>query len=349
MRLALTLAALLAMLPSPARAAADDAVAALADAEARVARVGMALALANRPWCADLAPHPGWLLSDPSLYAPGARDAAQRLYGAPMGDGALPFIAAVAPGGAADRAGLRRGMALRRIGTADLSQPPGPDRFARIALAEAAVASPATGTALEVEDGNGVVHHLSADAACASTLRVEASDRPTAGADGRLILISAALVSFAGDDAELATVIAHELAHNILRHRTQLDDARLPASRRGLTRRQKAMVRATEADADRLSVWLMARAGYDPHAALRFWDRYGTRRGAPLFHAATHARWRDRRAMIASEIAAMTAALGADPAARPPLLGAPATLGQATAAPYLMASADRRTTDRNSP
>src|SRR3546814_14345684 len=62
-------------------------------------------------------------------------------------------------------------------------------------------------------------------AGCASDFRVEARDTESGAADGRLVLISAGLAAFAADDDELAAAVAHELAHNILRHRERLDAA----------------------------------------------------------------------------------------------------------------------------
>jgi predicted Zn-dependent protease len=46
------------------------------------------------------------------------------------------------------------------------------------------------------------------------------------------------------------------------------------------------VIKATEAEADRLSVWLMANAGYDPEAAISFWERYGKATGPGHFQRA---------------------------------------------------------------
>src|SRR3546814_17247433 len=62
------------------------------------------------------------------------------------------------------------------------------------------------------------------------------------------------LVDFSPDDAELAAAIAHELAHNILRHRARLDAAGVD---RGLAKqfgRNARMFKQTEIEADRPSV-----------------------------------------------------------------------------------------------
>src|SRR3546814_2842022 len=68
------------------------------------------------------------------------------------------------------------------------------------------------------------------------------------------------------------------------------------------------MFKQTEIEADRLSVWLLAGAGYDPAAAARFWSRFGQRKGRPLFQASTHPSWRDRVAALEAEAATIAAA-----------------------------------------
>src|SRR3546814_9337771 len=92
----------------------------------------------------------------------------------------------------------------------------------------------------------------------------------------------------------LAAAVAHELAHNILRHRERLDAADVD---RGLFKgfgRSARLFRQTEVEADRLSVWLMRGAGYDPQAAVRLWGRFGTRGGPVLIQPSTHPPRRDR-------------------------------------------------------
>ena len=72
------------------------------------------------------------------------------------------------------------------------------------------------------------------------------------------------------------------------------------STRRGVRRgflgnfgRNARRIRETEIEADRLSVYLMERAGYDPQAAVRFWSRFG-RRGLNFLGSPTHPNWRPR-------------------------------------------------------
>src|SRR3546814_9543762 len=109
-------------------------------------------------------------------------------------------------------------------------------------------------------------------------------------------------------------------------HRERLDAADVD---RGLFKgfgRSARLFRQTEVEADRLSVWLMRGAGYDPQAAVRFWGRFGTRGGPVLIQPGTHPRWRDRVRSIEEEIAAIRAADAAGRPLEPPLIAAPPPL-----------------------
>lgn len=76
------------------------------------------------------------------------------------------------------------------------------------------------------------------------------------------------------DANTVAIVVAHEMAHNILHHYDQLRRARSCRADANESRR-------TEAEADRLSVALLANAGYDPMLPVRFW--HGRTGGLQLF------------------------------------------------------------------
>jgi predicted Zn-dependent protease len=123
--------------------------------------------------------------------------------------------------------------------------------------------------------------------------------------DGRIEVTAGTLI-FVHGEAELAAVIAHEMAHVYCRHGWQrsleswavvlaggalgavlaaqgndastalgsASGAILTISLTALTARQ----RDQEYEADRVSLDLMRRAGYSPEAAVRFWQRYTTAR-----------------------------------------------------------------------
>ena len=67
----------------------------------------------------------------------------------------------------------------------------------------------------------------------------------------------------------LAAVLAHEFAHNVLKHR---------AWHEANGGRKRASVRLTEREADRLSPWLLANAGLDPRGGVEFFKGEGCER-----------------------------------------------------------------------
>ncbi|MDR7058645.1 MULTISPECIES: M48 family metallopeptidase [unclassified Sphingopyxis] len=298
--------------------------AALAATEARVATIGFRLTTANAAWCPVRQPQFGWIWGDPRLYAADRRTEALAAYGAV--DQLHPYIAALAPHSPAASAGMKVGTPVTAIADAPVPDGIGDHPFARITAIEGSMAALPVDTAIALHVGAGRIVSLTPVAGCVSDFRVEANERPAAVADGRMVLVNQGLADFAADDAELAAAIAHELAHNILRHRARLDAAGVD---RGLGKqfgRNARLFKQTEVEADRLSVWLLAGAGYDPAAAGRFWSRFGQRKGRPMFQASTHPNWRDRVASLGAEAAAIASLRKAGQPLHPPLVGAPPPL-----------------------
>jgi len=157
-----------------------------------------------------------------------------------------------------------------------------------------------------------------AERGCTSRFLILPSRQRNAFANGRSVQITSRLAEEARREDELAAVLAHEFAHHVLRHRARLDAAGVERGLLGNFGRNARLIRETEEEADRLSVWLLARAGYDPAAAVRFWSWFG-RRGFNMLGSPTHGGWRGRVARMEAEIAAMRAA-GANgrPAFLPP-------------------------------
>ncbi|MFN3724708.1 MAG: M48 family metalloprotease [Allosphingosinicella sp.] len=155
---------------------------------------------------------------------------------------------------------------------------------------------------LEIRRGGHVLPiEVSAALGCASRFQVAPSTRLNALADGRYVQLTSALVAAVPDEAELAGLIAHEMAHNILSHRARLNAAGID---RGLLQhfgRNARLTRDTEREADRFAVYLLVRAGYDPAALIRVWRRVAPREGAMF--GGTHPSWSERIAIVRAEIA----------------------------------------------
>ena len=295
---ALAAAALLAAVPALA-APAQPGLRAQLDAfqalDARVQSVAWRLIRDNAPYCREVAPRIGLTVFDAAGFGDPA--AVRVALGLP-GDIA---VEAVADGSPAQRAGLRPWLSLRAIADEPVSALPAvkASDYARlIGLHDRVDAALLASGSVSLTDAAGGEIIVGGEPACVTRFELLSSGSKAA-ADGKRVVIGRKLVEALPEDELLAAALAHELAHNLLGHRARLD-----ASGRSWSK-----VKATEREADRLSVWLLANAGYDPLAAARFFERWGPRFDLGLFATPDHDGWKSRITQISTEIAAMRAAM----------------------------------------
>lgn len=282
--------------------ASDDGVAALRQLQAldqRVTSVGYRLATAAVGFCAEPVPLPGIEVHDLSLYGGVSRDDARRAFG--LGD--APQVMAVAAGSPLARVGLEPGDTLVAIGAAP---PPGGSGLDRVERIDAALDAEARDGTIDLTVGHGGAQralHAALEKGCPSRFIVRVADSAEAEADGHYVEITSGYVALADSDDALALVLAHELAHNILGHRARLEQQGV---RYGIARhfgRNARLIRETETEADRLSVDLAARAGFDVARAIAFRERQWRGLAETLLRSPTHPSPRGRLATLRAEYA----------------------------------------------
>lgn len=173
-----------------------------------------------------------------------------------------------------------------------------------------------------VRDGQAMAVELSPMAACPSRFETEVDNDVSAAADGDMVAVSLGMMERAQNDEGLAAIVAHEIAHNILRHRERLGGAK--AGILGPLGKGAARVKRSEYEADSLSVWLLANADHDLDAVLAFWTDFATSRNLGIFSDGTHPGARARIENLKREMAAIRTAPPGDNGIRvPPILSAP--------------------------
>lgn len=305
--------------PSPAQVAGDAGMRTLQAADARVATVAYRLATANLALCAKRTGWAGFTLHHMGQYDGAYRTAAQATFAL---DARYPAILALVPHSPAAQAGIRADETVSAIGELSLETPiPAKGRRSYTQVDEAlrrvetALAAPETTVTLGIGPEARTVP-LRPVAGCASRVEMLPGAGLNAGADGKIVQIDGALVEFTTDDDELAVIIAHEMAHNILEHRDRLDAQKVARGLFSMFGKNASRIRRTEEEADHFGLYLAARAGYDITRGAAFWRRYARRNFLSFLSAPTHPSIGQRIAKVEE----ITAEIDAKRAAGLPLL-----------------------------
>lgn len=219
-------------------------------------------------------------------------------------------IMQVLEGSGAMRAGLRRGDQLQAIEGQPL--PIGPRAEAEAARLVGPLMKSSTELDVKVlRDGSPQVFKVPLTTACAFTVDIGNAAHVNAYADGRRIMVTGGMLD-ALSDAELAVILAREMAHNVQRHaRTMQTSATVAGVIDALLQPRpdlsgfagSAGIRPMDAkldqEADLLALYLLARAGQDTTAAPATLERLAQRYPASVANSYTALHpWTEERAAL---------------------------------------------------
>jgi hypothetical protein len=194
-------------------------------------------------------------------------------------------VTGVLLGSGAAHAGLKRGDLL--VAAEGKQLPTGANASSLAgAVFGPLVSSKATINMTVQRDGKTLQIPVPVTRACGFGVELGNSDNINAYADGNRILITRGMMNFAGTNDELAYVMAHGIAHNILGHaQSQRQSSTVGSIIDNLVSVRpdlsmligsggvKAMPADVDASADHLAIYLLARASYNIDGADEFWKR----------------------------------------------------------------------------
>ena len=285
----------------PATATEGEAalrLASLTELDQRVARVAWRLSQANADLCPAVRLSAGWALHSARQYSVDLRPHAVARFGL-RGD--LPGVLAAPARSPAAAAGIETGDLLLSVDGAVLEEGSADGAASweglgdNLRVVDAALAKGAA--TFRVQRGDQVREvDVRPIRACGYDVQLNPSDELNARADGRRLFISTALAGFAANDDELALILGHELAHHVLGHRHWSEVGGAGRRKNDEAWRTEGGEGGAEQQADRVGLYLSARAGYDPAVAAPFWRRFGEAnwrvRFPQLGHASAGARAR---------------------------------------------------------
>jgi predicted Zn-dependent protease len=145
---------------------------------------------------------------------------------------------------------------------------------------------------------------------CAYQFELKDSDELNAFADGHKVVITTAMVEFFKTDQELATVLGHELAHNMLGHQQAMSrnvytgaitgalvdvlaasqgiDTGYAFAKTGAEASNLVYSPDFESEADYVGLYIAARAGYPVDEASGLWRKMAVKNSKAIYISTTH-------------------------------------------------------------
>ena len=274
----------------------------------RIERIAFPLLRAAAPYCEGRrAASAGAAPRSLAQLPPALREAA-----ADVGLDERPRFNAVLPGSPLAAAGVQPGDVLLALGTQAV--PGGANATAWFQQqVEQASARDAQALRLAVQRGGQRLElALTPVPLCTLALRYAISDAVNAAAGLGQLVVASGMLRFAVDDADLALVLGHEVAHAVLRHPESVAEAARARGEISSDAERDPYRQDKERDADRLGLYLTAAAGFDVSRAADLWRRMAARAPGAIQagFGATHPSTPERFLLlqaVAAEVAARQA------------------------------------------
>jgi hypothetical protein len=184
-------------------------------------------------------------------------------------------VVSILEGGGAERAGIKRGDIFLKVQNQTI--PTGINAEIETARLLSTLMSHSANLPISIERNKQVYNfNIPLTLACAFNLELGNSDVIHAFNDGRRILITRGMLQVLNTDAELAAIIAREIAHSALKHTASLQmtasaaqaiDGLIPVLRNNAgdaaIKDLKAMPSNLDQAADRVAIAMLVRAGYE--------------------------------------------------------------------------------------
>jgi len=184
-------------------------------------------------------------------------------------------VVSILEGGGAERAGIRRGDIFLKVQNQTI--PTGINAETETAKLLSTLMSHSANLPVSVERNKQIYNfNIPLTLACAFNLELGNSDVIYAFNDGRRILITRGMLEVFTSDAELAAIIAREIAHSALKHTASLQmtanaaqaiDGLIPVLRNNVgdaaIKDLKVVPANLDQAADRVAIAILVRAGYD--------------------------------------------------------------------------------------
>jgi hypothetical protein len=137
---------------------------------------------------------------------------------------------------------------------------------------------------------------------CGYPVIMDDTDVINALATGDMVIVNKGLLRFTETDAEVALIVGHELAHNVMEHGlkgsgNQMIGAAIDGIIAGITgvysnaftnAGAMAYSQEFEQEADYVGIYFMERGGYDSTGVPKFWRRMGANNPYSIGHASSH-------------------------------------------------------------